>query len=171
MICTPGFIWGQQGVEAYTWIVTGEGTTFQERKRTRGSCEECWGTMAASYLRQHMERSHGIVLPQVREVDIRGGGPEIYKVSLPRILKSVECPLERCPARAKKTGRLREHFMYQHWKSRVAIMQEEPEPFPRCDQCGIHIPEARLFKHRQLDKCHKATEIRLRRTDVDISER
>ena len=50
-------------------------------------------------------------------------------------------------------------------------MQEGPEPFPWCDQCGIHMLEARLFKHRQLDKCHKATEIRLRRTDVDMSER
>ena len=94
MICTLGFIWGQQLVEAYKRIVTGEGTTFQERKITRGSYKECGGTMAASSLRHYTERSHGIVLPQVREVDVRGGGPEIYKVSLPRILKSVECPLE-----------------------------------------------------------------------------
>ena len=94
-------------------------------------------------------------------MDVRGGGPEIYKVSLPQILKSVECRLEGCLARAKKTGRLREHFMYRHWKLRVAIMQEGTETFPRCDQCGMLMPAARLFKHGQLEKCHKATERRI----------
>ena len=37
MVCTPGFVRGHQGVEAYKRIDTGEGTTFQERNRTRVS--------------------------------------------------------------------------------------------------------------------------------------
>ena len=45
-------------------------------------------------------------------IDVGGGGPEIYKVSLPRILKLVECPVEGCPERAKNPGILVEHFMY-----------------------------------------------------------
>ena len=48
MVCTSGFIWGQHGVDAYTRRAMGEGPTFMERKRTRESCEECGGTMAAS---------------------------------------------------------------------------------------------------------------------------
>ena len=59
--------------------------------------------MAASSLRHHMERSHGIVLTRVREVEVGGGGPETYKVSFPRILKLVECPMEGCPARGKNS--------------------------------------------------------------------
>ena len=78
------------------------------------------------YLRYHMEKSHGIVLPQVRRVDVRGGGPDIYKVYFPRTLKSVECPVERCPERANTPGRLSKHFIYRHCKSKVAIMQEGP---------------------------------------------
>ena len=35
MICTPGFIWGQHGAEAYKQQFTGDGPTFRERKRTR----------------------------------------------------------------------------------------------------------------------------------------
>ena len=66
MVFTPGFIWGQQGVDAYKWRAMGEGPTFQERKRTRVSCKECGGGMSDFSLRHHMERSHGIVLPQVR---------------------------------------------------------------------------------------------------------
>ena len=41
-----------------------------------------------------MERSHGIVLPQVGGVDSGGVVIKVYKVSFPRILKLVECPVE-----------------------------------------------------------------------------
>ena len=61
-----------------------------------------------------MERSHGIVMLQVRGVDVGGGGTDIYKVSLPRILKSVECLVEGCPARENLPGIPRENFMYRH---------------------------------------------------------
>ena len=32
------------------------------------------------------------------------------------------------------------------------------------------MPVAKLFKHRQLDKCHKAMERRIRRIDVEMAE-
>ena len=70
--------------------------------------------MAASSLRHQLERAHGRVLPQVRGVDVGGGGLEVYKVSFTRILKSVDCLVEGCPAKAKTPGRLREHFMFRH---------------------------------------------------------
>ena len=54
VICTPGFIWGQQGAEVYKQLSTGEGPTFWESNKTRLSCEECGETMADSYLRHHM---------------------------------------------------------------------------------------------------------------------
>ena len=103
MICTMGYIWVQQGAEAYKRRATGEGPTFWERKRTRVHCKECGETMAASSLWHHMERAHGILLPQVRGVDVRGGGLEVYNLSFPRILKLVDCPVEGFPAKAKKT--------------------------------------------------------------------
>ena len=111
VVYTPGLIWGQQGVEAYRRRATGEGPTFREMKITRVSCEECGGTMGDYSLQRHIERSHGIVLPQVRGVDVREGGPEIHRVSLPRILKLMECPVEGCPERAKTPGILMYHFM------------------------------------------------------------
>ena len=40
MVCTPGFIWGQVRNEAYKLRAMGEGETFWEIKRTRGSCSE-----------------------------------------------------------------------------------------------------------------------------------
>ena len=53
----------------------------------------------------------------------------------------------------------------------MAILQEVPEPLPRCDQCGIHMQAGRLFKHWQSDKCNKLTERRLQRRDADMAER
>ena len=66
------------------------------------------------------------------------------------------------------SGSLRYHFLYRHWKSKVAVLHEGPEPLPRCDQCGMHMPVTRLFKHRRTDKCNKVTERRLRQRDVEM---
>ena len=90
VICTTGFIWGQQGAEAYKLRATGEGPTFRERNKTRLSCEECVETMAASSLRHHIDRAHVRVLPQVRGVDVGVVGLEVYKVSFIRILKLMD---------------------------------------------------------------------------------
>ena len=82
----------------------------------------------------------------MRGLDVGGGGLEVYKVSFPRILKLVDCPVDGCPYEAKNPGRLRENFMFRHWKSKVAIFHERLEPLPHCDQCRMHMQEARLFK-------------------------
>ena len=114
MICTPEFIWGQQGAEAYKRGATGEGQNFWESKRTRVRCEECGESMNTSSLRHHMERAHGGLLPQVRGVVVGRGGLEVYKVSFTWIINSVDSPVEGCPAKEKTSGRLREHFMWRN---------------------------------------------------------
>ena len=85
-------------------------------------------------------------------MDVRGGLLEVYRVSIPWILKLVDCPAEGCLAKAKPPVRLREHFIFPHWKSKVAILQEGPEPLPWCVQCGMNMQVARTFKHWQSDK-------------------
>ena len=82
--------------------------------------------MAASSLRHNTERSIVRVSPKVRGVEVRGGRMEVYKVSFTWILKLVDCPVEGCPAKAKTPGRLREHFIFRHWKLKVDILQEGP---------------------------------------------
>ena len=72
--------------------------------------------MAASYRIHHMERSHGILLPLVRGVEVGEGGTDIYKMPFLRILKSVECLVEGCSQRSNTPGRMRGHLMYPHWK-------------------------------------------------------
>ena len=90
VICTSGFIWGEQVSKAYKQQATGEGPTLQERKKTRVICKECGETMADSSLQNHTKRAHGRVLLQVKGVDDGGGGLEVYKLSFTWILESMD---------------------------------------------------------------------------------
>ena len=47
------------------------------------------------------------------------GGPETYAVSFMWILKLVNFLVEGCLARVNNPGRIRDHFMYLHWNSKV----------------------------------------------------
>ena len=73
--------------------------------------------------------------------------------------------------RGNPPGRLREHFMYCHWKAKVEIIQVGTKPLPRCDQCSMHMPVARILRHRYMDKCNKAAKWRIRRRDVEMAAR
>ena len=104
-------------------------------------------------------------------MDVERGGLYKYVVSFLRILKSVELPVEGCLERGKKPGRLCEHFVYCHWKYRVAIIQEGPNPLPRFDRCGMHMQADRLFDYKNMAKCDRAMKRRLRRRDVEMAVR
>ena len=171
MVCMPGFIWEMWIKEAYKRRLTGEGEMFRERKRTRVSCTECGVTVVSSSLKQHMAWLHGICVPQTRGVNEVGGGPTIFVVSFPRVLKSVKCPVLGCPEVAHSAGRQQKFLMYQHFRSQVAVVQEGAELIPHCELCRMHMPEGRLIKHRRNQICDNNTDMRWHRWDVAITRR
>ena len=83
----------------------------------------CSVTVEASYLKSHMARIHVIYVPQMRGVDEVVVGPDAYVVSSLRVLQEVKCPVPGCPEVAHSAGRIREHFMYCHFISKVAVVQ------------------------------------------------
>ena len=89
MVCTPGFVWGKWGRQAYKQQATVEGATFQERNKLRVICAKCGVIVAQSSLKQYMTIQRGICIPQTRRVDEKGGRPTTYVVSFPRVLQSV----------------------------------------------------------------------------------
>ena len=149
VVFTPIFIWVHIREVTHKRRSTGEGATFRERKRTRSSCSECGATMLASSKRHHMDQSHGVSPTQTRGVDVGGRGATTYVGSFPRILKLVESPVPGCTEKAHISGRMRGNFMYGHFRSKVAVLQEGSEPLPQCDMCGIHMLVGRLIKHRR----------------------
>ena len=73
------------------------------------------------------------------------------------------------PEREKNPGRLRGNFMYRHWKSKIIIIQDIPTPLPRCNQCGMHNPEARLERQSQTARQNMDMAMQLQQKDVKIS--
>ena len=83
----------------------GDEATFIEQKKNRVTCEECRTTKSELFIHKHIKSDQGIVIPQTQGVVIDRGGLETYVVSLPRVLKSVGCPVDGCPVRVQKTGK------------------------------------------------------------------
>ena len=55
--------------------------------------------------------------------------------------------------------------------ARIAVVQEGREPLPRCDLCGMHMPEGLILKHQQTKRCDRNTHMRWRSRDVTIASR
>ena len=147
----------------------GEGENFRERKKARVSCATCDVTVAAYYLKAHMARNNGICVPQTRGVDEVGGGPTKCVVSSPKVLQEVICTVPGCPVLAHGADRFFKHFMFRHFISKVAIVQEGKETLPRCEMCRIHITEGRLIRHRRMERCDRNDQMRWRRRDVAVA--
>ena len=77
-----------------------------------------WGKNVRIFTMTPHGEIYGIIMTQTQGVEIGGGGMETYVVSFPQVFKSVTCVLEGCPAREHNPGRLRDHFMDRHWKSK-----------------------------------------------------
>ena len=51
--------------------------------------------------------------------------------------------------------RIRELFMYRHWKSQVLILQEGTPPLPLCSNCGMHMNVAKMIRNQRMDRCNR----------------
>ena len=70
-------------------------------------------------------------------------------LSFARVLHEVKCPVPWILAVAHSAGRIQKHFMYRHFISKVAMVQEGKDPPPRCDLCRMYMPEGRLASHKK----------------------
>ena len=110
--------------------------------------------MEASSIWNCMNLSYGAIPPQT-------WGPIIMKL--------VECPVACCPENAHITDSMREHFIYIHSRSKVAVLQEEGDLLPQCNMCVIHMPAGRLIMHQRTDCWFNNMKMRLRRKDVEVA--
>ena len=80
-------------------------------------------------------------------------------VIFPRVLKLVKCPESGCLAVVHSAVCPQEIFMYQHFRSQVAVVQERVEELPHCDLCVMHMPVGWLRKHWWNQRCDKNTQM------------
>ena len=118
-----------------------------------------------------MVRHHGVSVTQTREFEKGGGETATYVVPPPRVLKTVKCPVPGCQAVVHITSRLRENFMYKHFRLQVAVAQEGTETLPRFKLYGMNMPAGRLIKHQRKRRCDRNTQMQWWRRDVAIPSR
>ena len=102
----------------------------------------------------------------VFEISLTGAILTYPMLPLPMLVKSPPLILKTLLYTPKVIPR--EHFMYRHWKLKVVILQEGPEPLPRCDHFGIYMLVDHLFKHRRTKRCNTAMEMRIRQRYVEM---
>ena len=90
-------------------------------------------------------------------------------VYFPRVVQEVKFLVLEFPVMALRAGRLREQFIYLHFRYKMAVVQEGTDPLLLCDLGGIHVPTGRLIRHRKAVRCNKNTQMRWMRRDVVIA--
>jgi hypothetical protein len=151
MTCLPGAIPHPMSDDATRRRQEGHGDTFRERQRRRVECSICGVAIAQGSLAIHRRRMHGLVTMANHDV-----GPPLppipYRVSFPATLRSRNCPVEGCNERLCNRDSLRRHFVYRHFADTICILEEGPQPLPKCELCGMHISRS-ASRHRTSQTC------------------
>ena len=120
---------------AYRRKMTGEGPTYQERKRERVECGDCGKGMAAGSLDAHRMVQHGKAKAERwswTDAATGGGGkPTTYRIEFPTQGGARECPVEGCLGRAGTRTAMRVHFWRRYVRDVVIILEEGNLPHPR----------------------------------------
>ena len=81
-----------------------------------------------------------------------GGEYQTYRVSLPKHMLRLRCPVEGCMGGASNRTNLRVHFSYRHVRDTIVILEEGNRPYPQCPKCVI------FMSHKDLNVRHLATD-------------
>jgi hypothetical protein len=157
--------YGRQGQEAYTRKVTGRGKTHRERMAEKVKCPLCKKEMRRQSLKQHGQRCHETdTLTEMLCREMETVGTEMvpatasmaqqYTISITKGRKKV-CPVDGCMAKAACGYQMRRHFVSQHPRDSITVLQEGPVPLPRCTACGMFSTTAST--HPETSECKKWT--------------
>ena len=59
--------------------------------------------------------------------------------------------------------------MFQHFRYRIAVVQEGKEPLTHCNLCVMNMPAGWLIKHLRKERCNQNMHMRWQRRDLDIA--
>jgi len=165
MTCVPGFIRSHVSDTSYRRRTSGEGASLRERQRRRVECSECGKSLAASSLSTHLLTQHGKAPRNIAaRNDSAGRQPAEYRVSFPKTLRCLICPVEGCGGSARSHEGLRRHFMHRHVRDTLVILQEGSHPLPRCELCDMFVGSYAIGRgHQNTDLCHRGAAAKRRR--------
>ena len=102
--------------------------------------------------------------------------PQVYDVRFLQTTKQCPCPFPGCPGSSRTRNGLCSYFNRQHWGGRIGILEEHPNPLPKCKSCGIQVPvggsvnatscqrsvsrvKERFIRCKNLLRCFKASRV------------
>ena len=136
MICQPGALWAGMSKEAMALKCTGVGESYQVRFQRHIQCLECGVELTAGYMMEHHHRMHGTEpaidwsrLPASQTVQ----QPQVYDVRLPWTTQRCPCPFPGCLVYSHTWNGLYYHFNRKQWGDRISILEDHPNPIPRCE--------------------------------------
>jgi hypothetical protein len=173
MICTPGHISGRQSDYVYERRMTGSGDNFQARQRRRVTCSICKASLAHSSIATHRRVQHGeTTMSGLYEPAPAVGLPAEYRVSFPKTVSKIDCPIEGCPGRATSRANLRVHFMHRHARDTLVILEEGSFPNPRCEYCDMFVPRPAIHTtHPRTAMCRKGADRKRQRLAKEDARR
>ena len=89
---------------------------------------------------------------------------QVYNISFLCSTKLCLCPFPRLPGYSRMWNGFHSHFISYNWGDRIRILEENPNPLPKCDRCGSQVPAGILNTcHYAFDKSNQGEERRIRR--------
>lgn len=172
LTCVPGAIHSSLSTEAYNSCrMTGEGDSYCTRQCHKVNCPECGMELAAGSLRQHLRSQHGTKMTTLSNEAVANLPPAAYRVSFPRYLTSLACPVEDCPGTASSRANLHLHFRNWHPHATVTILEEGTEPYPRCKLCELQISPRVLGRHLCTALCQEGHDRRHQRLAIETARK
>ena len=144
---------------------TGVGDLYQVRLQRRIRCLEFGVELTAGSMMAHrrpMQGNEPVIDWIWQTVSHTVQQPQLYDMIFTRMTKKCTCPLPGFLGSSRTWNALRSHFKMQHWGDRIRIMEEHPNPLPRCERCGCQVPTGRLSnRHYMSEKCNQGGEVTL----------
>ena len=147
MVRQPYHASGGMSEEAYERRTTGKGPTFWDLQRRRVECSECRVELAMGSLLMHRQSKQGVGRGDQGRAPPPPPSPgeaQTYRVSFPKRLSRLRCPVERCLGGVLSRTNLWIYFLHRHVQDTIVILEEGTQPYPRCTQCDIFVPQKAL---------------------------
>jgi hypothetical protein len=170
MVSTPSHLHGPMSTAAYDRRMTGEGDSFQTRKRKRVACPACQKEISAGSLQRHMRRAHGLELPEHIALDENPPPPSTHTVSVPRPRGAwADCPVAGCTGHWSNGPSLRRHFRDRHPLDTIIIRDEGAVPLSRCERCLMFVSHTQARLHPQSLECGDGEQRKFQRESIEAT--
>ena len=110
--------------------MTWEGDPHRERQHWRVVCGEWGEDLDVISMDSHIQTQHdSFPLPE----------PNYYRVVLPQKAMAIDFPVEVFPGRETSRTNLRLYLIHRHVEDIILVLNKDPGPHPRYDQCDMFI--------------------------------